>query len=264
LRLREVRGCVAARCPASGSKAAPRRTRGFNTSETRRSVSSVGEHSRRDRAVLRLFMETIHEPGEIRLERPEPRRSLLGVPIHRLQGARTHSDMMVSPHGPKRSGFLALSRHSKTNRRALPWEPRQGMLRTSIADRRCCGARAAHLAPSLVAGPKPTRGRPLPAGVESITPPTAVPKMPAALPDAEMNAVPPQVTPAVSAAKATVSTAKAAMSAYSSLPAPAAISSKRGRRHQQCADNRGSKREFACHRASPTGMTKPTHKLHGR
>jgi hypothetical protein len=89
--------------------------------------------------------------------------------------------------------------------------------------------------------------------------------MPAALPDAEMNAVPTQVTPAVSAAKATVSTAKAAMSAHASLLAPAAISSERGRRHQQCADNRGSKREFACHRASPTEMTKPTlTRLHGR
>jgi hypothetical protein len=105
----------------------------------------------------------------------------------------------------------------------------------------------------LVADPKPTRGRPLPAGVESIAPPSAVPKMLAALPDPEVSAVPTQVTPAMSAPKATVSTAKAAMSAHASLSAPTAISSERGRRHQQDAGNRGSKREFAYHQASPTG-----------
>jgi hypothetical protein len=88
--------------------------------------------------------------------------------------------------------------------------------------------------------------------------------MPAALPDTEMSAVPTLVT-AVSAPKATVSTAKAAMPAHASLSAATAISSERGRRQQQCAGNRGSKREFAYHRASPGGMTKLTlTKLRGR
>jgi hypothetical protein len=89
--------------------------------------------------------------------------------------------------------------------------------------------------------------------------------MPAALPDTEMSAVPTQVIPAVSAPEATVSTAKAAMSAHASLSAPTAISSERGRRQQQCGGNRGSKREFAYHRASPSGMTELTlTKLRGR
>jgi len=71
--------------------------------------------------------------------------------------------------------------------------------------------------------------------------------MPAALPDAEMSAVPTQVTPAVAAPKATVSAAKAAMCAHASLSAPAAISGERGGRHQQGAGNRGSNRESAYH-----------------
>lgn len=60
--------------------------------------------------------------------------------------------------------------------------------------------------------------------------------------------MPAQVTPAMSAPKATVSTAKAAMPAgNTSLSAATPISSERDRRHQQYAGNHGRKREFACH-----------------
>lgn len=64
----------------------------------------------------------------------------------------------------------------------------------------------------------------------------------------EVNAMPAQVTPALSAPKATVSSAKAAMSAANtSLSAATPIGSERGRRHQQYAGNHGRKREFAYH-----------------
>jgi hypothetical protein len=72
--------------------------------------------------------------------------------------------------------------------------------------------------------------------------------MAAAVPGAELSTMPAPVTLAVSAPKTTVSAAKAAMNARNtSLSATAAISSKRGRRHQQCAGNGGSKRELAYH-----------------
>jgi hypothetical protein len=65
---------------------------------------------------------------------------------------------------------------------------------------------------------------------------------------AAVSAVPAQVTPAVSAPKATVSTAKATMcAANASRSVTTAISSERGRRYQQYAGNRGRKREFAYH-----------------
>ena len=63
----------------------------------------------------------------------------------------------------------------------------------------------------------------------------------------EVSAMPAQVTPAMSAPKATVSTAKAAMSANTSLSAATPISSERDRRHQQYAGNHGRKRAFAYH-----------------
>ena len=70
--------------------------------------------------------------------------------------------------------------------------------------------------------------------------------MAAALPGSEVSAMPAQVTPLVS--EAAVSPAKDAMSAANaSLSAATAISSKRGRRDQQDAGNRGRKREFAYH-----------------
>jgi hypothetical protein len=118
----------------------------------------------------------------------------------------------------------------------------------------------------LVAGPKPARSCPRPAGVKSIAPPTAVPKAANALPGAEVNAMPARVPSAVPAPKAPVPRAKAAMcAANASLAAATAVSSERSRGRQQCAGNRGRNSEFAYHSASPSGMTKLTlTKLFGR
>ena len=71
-----------------------------------------------------------------------------------------------------------------------------------------------------------------------------MPKTAAALPGAEVRAMPAQVTLAVPAPKAAVPSAKAAMRAAN---ATTAVSSERGRRHQQCAGNRGNNSEFAYH-----------------
>lgn len=100
----------------------------------------------------------------------------------------------------------------------------------------------------LVAGPKPARSGPLPAGGKSIAPPTAVPKAANVLPGAEVSAMPAQVPPAVPAPKAAVPRAKAAMcAANASLAAATAVSSERSCGHQQCTGNRGSNSEFAYH-----------------
>jgi hypothetical protein len=56
--------------------------------------------------------------------------------------------------------------------------------------------------------------------------------------------MPAQVTPAVLAPKAAMPSAKAAMCAAN---ATTAVSSERGRRHQQCAANRGNNSELAYH-----------------
>jgi hypothetical protein len=68
------------------------------------------------------------------------------------------------------------------------------------------------------------------------------------LPSAEVSAMPAQVTAAMPAPKAAVRRAKAAMgAANASLATATAVSSKRSRRHQQCAGNRGSNSEFTYH-----------------
>ena len=72
--------------------------------------------------------------------------------------------------------------------------------------------------------------------------------MATALPGAEVSAMPAQVTPTVLAAKTAVRGAKSAMSASNALrSATTPISSKRGRRHQQCTGESGDKSEFTRH-----------------